>query len=87
MNIFTQLVNSPLMKIMLTVGLATIIMAILPNTPFMSYLVELAGLPYLGYLNWVMPIGTCLAIMSAWWTSVIVFYAIRWILKQIDIIG
>lgn len=87
MNIFTQFVNSPLMKIFLTISIATIIIAILPNTPFMSFLVELAGLPYLGYLNWIIPVGTCLAIMSAWWVCVVIFYAIRWILSQINMIG
>lgn len=87
MNPFKAVTSSPLVKIFLTLTVAVILIAILPDTPFMSFLEEMEELPYLGYLNWIMPIGRCAAVMSAWWTCVVVYYGIRWILAQLGIVG
>ena len=37
---------------------------VLPLSPFQPYLSQMAGLPFLGYLNWFFPIGTALKIMQ-----------------------
>lgn len=79
--------SSPFVKIFLTVSIFTIILAILPSTPFSSFLQQMAELPYLNYINWIIPIGRCAAVMAAWWTCVVVYYAVRWILGQLHIVG
>ena len=41
------------------------------------------GLPYLGYLNYFVPVGTCLKIGAAWLSAIALFYlysvVARWI--------
>lgn len=87
MNPLTQITNGPLFKIFLTMSLAVLIMAILPSTPFMEFLEDMQELPYLNYLNWFLPIGRCLIVMTAWWTAVVIYYAISWILRNLDLVG
>lgn len=86
-NPFNSFLTDPIVKIVLTVALWAIVLVILPNTPFMQFLENFADLPYLGYLNWFLPIGSCLTVMAVWWTAVVVYYGISWILRQINAIG
>ena len=45
--------------------------------------VNLSQLPYLGYLNYFVPVGTCLKIGTAWLAAIALFYLYsvlaRWI--------
>lgn len=86
-NPVTQAVTSPLAKIALTITVWALLFILLPNSPFMKYLQAFADLPYLGYLNWFIPFGRCAAAMAVWWTAVIVYYGVSWILRQLGIIG
>lgn len=86
-NPVTTTLTSPFVKIALTVAAWAILIILLPNSPFMQYLQSFAALPYLGYLNWFIPFGRCAAAMAVWWTAVIVYYGISWILRQLGIIG
>lgn len=79
--------TSPFVKIFLTISIFTLLLALLPSTPFLKFLREMQTLPYLNYINWILPIGRCLTVMTVWWTCVVVYYAARWILGQLNIIG
>lgn len=79
--------KSPLVKIFLTVAIASIVIALLPSTPFLPYLVEIRKLPYLSYVNWFIPFKKMAAVMAVWWTAVVVYYGLRWILGQLNIVG
>lgn len=63
--------------------LAEGILKILPTSPFTDYIEVLADLPYLGYLNWFVPIGDMVAIGTAWLVAVGLFYfysiVLRWV--------
>lgn len=63
------------------------VLALLPHSPFASFLDELEGLPFLGYLNYFFPVGTCIKIGEAWLVAVGLFYLysiiLRWI-RAID---
>lgn len=74
-------------KILLTVAIAAIIIAILPVSPFQSVVQSLSETPYLGYLNWFFPIGRCLTVLVSWGIAIGTFYGVSWILRQLDIIG
>lgn len=76
-----------LYKIALTLGIGLIILAILPVSPFISFIDDLASTPYLAYLNWFVPVGRCAILLVAWTTAIGVFYGVQWILRQLDIIG
>lgn len=56
---------------------------LLPTSPFVHYINMMQDLPYLGYLNWFIPIGTFISIGQAWLVSVGLFYiymtVLRWI--------
>lgn len=86
-NPVTTTLTSPFVKIVLTLTIWAVLFILLPNTPFLSYLQEFAQLPYLSYLNWFIPVGRCAAAMAVWWTAVVTYYGISWILRQIGIIG
>ena len=55
----------------------------LPGCPFRTFLDEFADLPFLGYLNWFIPVGRCVQIGAAWLAAIAVFYAIQFLIKQI----
>lgn len=60
---------------------------VLPVSPFAPYLEEMAGLPYLGYLNWFFPIGPALKIMATWLTVIGTWYSWQVLLRWLKVIG
>lgn len=66
---------------------ADMLMGVLPTSPFQQYIHAFSNLPYLGYLNWFLPIGAFVKIGMAWLGVIIVFYLysiiMRWI-RMID---
>lgn len=74
-------------KILFTLAVAAIIIAILPVSPFQSIIQSIGETPYLGYLNWFFPVGRCLTVMVSWCAAIAVFYGVSWILRQLNIIG
>lgn len=76
-----------IVKILLTLAVAGILIAILPVSPFQAFLAELGTLPYIGYFNWFFPVGKCLTVLAAWASCIGVYYAIAWILRQLDIVS
>lgn len=59
------------------------ILELLPTSPFTEHINNLGRLPYLGYINWFIPIGTFLKIGTGWLVAVGLFYlasvVLRWI--------
>ena len=64
-----------------------IVFAFLPDSPFQPYISQLAAVPFLGYINYFLPIAEMVAIGMAWLTAVGIYYvwqlALRW-LKAIE---
>lgn len=59
--------------------LAETAMSLLPDSPF-QFLQDMSNSPvmeWLGILNWFIPISTFLAILSAWCSSILVYYVIQ----------
>ena len=46
-------------------ALAAAIVSVLPTSPFSDAIASLSDLPYLGWLNWFIPVGTCIKIAGA----------------------
>ena len=76
-----------IVKILLTLAIATILIAILPVSPFRSIIDSMEQLPYIGYFNWFFPVGKCLAALSAWAVCIGIWYGIAWIFRQLDIVS
>lgn len=57
--------------------------SVLPRSPFSQFLSQFENLPFLGFLNWFIPIGTCIDILLAWLSAIALFYlysiALRWL--------
>lgn len=49
-------------------------LSILPDSPFRGFLDNLAELPVLGYINWLIPIADFVKLLSVWCGAVAVFY-------------
>lgn len=76
-----------IVKILLTLAVAGILIAILPISPFQSAIESLGSLPYVSYLNWFFPVGRCLTVLGAWAVCIGAYYAIAWILRQLNIVS
>lgn len=60
-----------------------VVIALFPLSPFTPVIQELSSLPYLGYINWFIPIGDFIKIGTLWITAIGAYYAwsviARWI--------
>lgn len=63
--------------------LLSVILSLLPLSPFAPVIANLEQLPHLGYINYFVPIGTFLRIGEAWLAAIAIFYlysvVARWI--------
>lgn len=63
--------------------LVSALLLILPTSPFQAYIQSFADLPYLGYLNWFIPIADLVIIGGVWLGAIALFYiysiAMRWV--------
>ena len=61
----------------------TWVINLLPASPFTSFIEACENLPYLGWLNWFIPVGSIIAIGEAWLVAVGLFYlysvVLRWV--------
>lgn len=76
-----------IIKILLTLFLGGILIAILPASPFPAIIQSIGELPMLGYINWFIPIGKLVGILTAWASAILIFFGISWIFRQLGIIG
>lgn len=57
--------------------------SVLPTSPFAPFLDRFEGLPYLSWINWLLPIGEALDVLAAWLVAIVLFYAysivLRWV--------
>lgn len=63
------------------------VLALLPTSPFTEFINTCSDIPYLGWLNWFIPVGQMIAIGEAWLVAIGLFYmysiVLRWI-RAID---
>lgn len=64
-----------------------LIYQVLPLSPFKPYLDQMAGLPYLGYLNWFFPIGEAISITATWLSVIVTWYTWQVLLRWLKVIG
>lgn len=68
-------------------GLIDSILRLLPTSPFRGFLNDLQDLPYLGWVNWVFPVGDCVRVLGAWIVAITVFYIYSVIMRWVKLIG
>ena len=59
------------------------VLALLPHSPFQSFIKACGDLPALGWLNWFVPVGQIIAIGEAWLVAIGLFYLYSIILRWI----
>lgn len=67
--------------------LLAVIVALLPLSPFTDAIDSLAQVPYLGYINYFIPVGTCLKIGTAWLSAIALFYLYSVIARWVKLIS
>lgn len=65
--------------------LATVL-SLLPGSPFTAFINAIPTIPYLGYINYFIPIGQMIAIGEAWLTAIGIFYLYQVILRWVKAI-
>lgn len=77
MDIFTRIFEK------LGIALKTV----LPLSPFREFLDDFADIPYLGYLNWFVPIREILVVMVVWLGAVALFQLYSIVMRWLKVIG
>lgn len=64
----------------------SIVLALLPSSPFVgfSYLVE--NIPFLGWLNWFLPISEMLVIFESLLIVIVAYYGILYLLNYVGVL-
>ena len=55
-------------------GFLDLLMKAFPTSPFADTIEKFSKLPYLGYINWFVPVSEMVAIGSAWLLAIGVYY-------------
>lgn len=63
------------------------VLSLFPLSPFREVIEELGGLPYLGYINWFVPIGDFVKIGTVWLAAIAAYYAWSIIARWIKLIS
>ena len=59
---------------------------LLPTSPFRPYINKLASLNFLPYLNLFVPVGTLIAIATAWISCIGLYYLYQLLLRWVKMI-
>ncbi len=63
------------------------VLSVLPLSPFTSVIAGLEQLPYLGYINYFVPVGTILKIGTAWLGAIALFYLYSVVARWVKLIA
>lgn len=63
--------------------LLTLVLALLPVSPFQAFVQYFSQIPFLGAINYFLPIGEMLAVIEVWLVAVAVIYSILYILNHV----
>ena len=63
------------------------VLSLFPVSPFRPVIEELGALPYLPYINWLVPIGDFIKIGTVWVTAIAAFYAWSIVARWLKLLG
>ena len=66
--------------------LLSVVLSILPQSPFQGFSSLVSSVPFLGYLNWFLPISEMLVIIESWLAIVAVYYSILYVLNYVGVL-
>ena len=62
------------------------VIKVLPLSPFTDWIAYLSGTPYLGYINWFIPMGTIISITGVWVNAIFLYYVYSAILRWLKMV-
>ena len=62
-----------------------VVMQVLPLSPFRQYIDYLAQFPYLGWINWFIPMNSIVSITATWLVAVSTHYTYLFILRWLKL--
>ena len=62
------------------------VLSVLPLSPFTDIINELGEMPYLSYINWLVPVGDFIRIGTTWLSAITIYYMYQIILRWIKAI-
>ena len=63
------------------------LMNVLPTSPFTNVINSITEFPYLGYLNWFFPFGTCVQIFGAWLIAYGLYLGYNIVMRWLKVTG
>lgn len=66
---------------------ADLIISVLPKSPFIDFFESVEDIPYLGYLNWFIPVGAILKVFTAYLVCIALFYGYSVLARWVKLIG
>lgn len=57
--------------------------AFLPDSPFRPFIDSISNIPYLGYLNYFIPVSDFIALLTGWVFAIALFYAASSVLRMV----
>lgn len=60
---------------------------VLPVSPFSQYIDEFRELPYMSYVNWLIPFGDILSVLEVWLGAVVLYYVYSIVLRWVKAIS
>lgn len=70
-------------------GLSSMMMVavdLLPDSPFRHFIDNIDSIPYIGYLNYFIPVSDFVALLTVWTTAIGLFYVVSAILRTVNAI-
>lgn len=67
-------------------GLSSVL-NLLPDSPFSGLASEVSSLPYIGWLNWFIPVGAIVTTFGIWVSAVLVLYVGSIVLRWVKVLG
>lgn len=64
-----------------------LVLSLFPVSPFAPVIREIADIPYLGVLNWFIPITEIVAIGTLWLTAIAMYYAWMVVARWVKVLG
>lgn len=66
--------------------LISFVLALLPQSPFVGFSYLVSEIPFLSFVNWILPIQEMLVILESWLVVVLVYYGILYILNYTGLV-
>lgn len=66
---------------------AQALLSVLPTSPFAGYIDAFRDLPFLGWINWFVPVRAILTVLASWLGAVALFYLYSIAMRWLKIIG